>query len=71
MIVVGQNGLNVFCFGIFLTVIGHALVVEINPGLAPQILVTIVGTVAQIAVAYYLEWIKGRGRAAAAGGGGG
>ena len=71
VIVVGQNGLNVFCFGIFLTVIGHALVVEINPGLAPQILVTIVGTVAQIAVAYYLEWIKGRGRAAAAGGGGG
>ncbi|MBL8838494.1 MAG: OpgC domain-containing protein [Alphaproteobacteria bacterium] len=70
IIVCGQNGLNVFCVGIFLTVIGHALVVEINPGLAPQILVTIVGTVAQIAVAYYLEWLKGRGRAAAAGGGG-
>ncbi len=66
IIVVGQNGLHVFCFGIFLTVLGHAIVVEMDPAFAPQIVVTVAGTLAQIAVAYYLEWLKGRGRAAAA-----
>jgi hypothetical protein len=69
LIVVGQNGLNVFCFGIFLTVIGYALVGEMNPAFAPHMVVTVGGTLAQIAVAYYLEWLKGRGRAAAAQGG--
>jgi hypothetical protein len=69
VIVVGQNGLNVFCFGIFLTVLGHAIVVEMNPAFAPQIVVTVAGTLAQVAVAYYLDWLKGRGRAAAARGG--
>jgi len=67
-VVVGQNGLNVFCFGIFLTVLGHAAVVEMNPAFAPQIVVTVGGILAQVAVAYYLDWLKGRGRAAAQGG---
>ena len=68
IVVIGQNGLNVFCFGIFLTVLGHAAVVEMNPAFAPQIVVTVGGVLAQIAVAYYLDWLKGRGRAAAQGG---
>jgi hypothetical protein len=68
IVVIGQNGLNVFCFGIFLTVLGHAVVVEMNPAFAPQIVVTVGGTLAQVAVAYYLDWLKGRGRAAAQGG---
>ena len=59
MIVCGQRSLEVFCVGVFLSFVGHFLIELISNTIAFQILVSIAGIGAMIAVATYRTWTKG------------
>jgi hypothetical protein len=59
MIVCGQRSLEVFCVGVFLSFVGHFLIELISNSIAFQILVSIAGIGAMIAVATYRTWTKG------------
>ena len=53
----GQHSLEVFCVGIFLSFVGHSILI-LYPGVAMQILVSFVGIGLLCAVAYFKEWTK-------------
>jgi hypothetical protein len=57
-IVCGQQSLEVFCFGIFLSFGAHFALVEISGTLPMQILVSVAGISAMTALAYYRSWSK-------------
>jgi hypothetical protein len=57
-IVCGQQSLEVFCFGIFLSFGAHFALVEISGALPMQILVSAAGISAMTALAYYRSWSK-------------
>ena len=56
-IMCGQHSLEVFCVGIFLSFVGHSILI-LYPGVAMQILVSFVGIGLLCAVAYFKEWTK-------------
>jgi hypothetical protein len=61
LVIMGQNALNVFCFGIFLTVLAHALMIELEGRYLAPVLATLGGAVAMYLLALWGEWTKGRG----------
>ena len=54
----GQQSLEVFCTGIFLSFAAHFVLVEISGAIWMQILVSIVGILMMTALAYYRSWSK-------------
>lgn len=59
----GINSLPIFCIGIFLSVAGHALLVEYGSTLANQAVVTAAGALSLLVLAKLLSWYKNQGRA--------
>jgi hypothetical protein len=57
-IVCGQQSLEVFCAGIFLSFAAHFALVVISGGLPMQFLVSLVGIGAMTGLAYYRSWSK-------------
>jgi hypothetical protein len=58
-ILCGQHSLEIFCLGVFLAFAAHFAKVEVSPGIPMQILVSILGILIMIAVAWLLSWYKG------------
>jgi hypothetical protein len=54
----GQQSLEVFCAGIFLSFAAHVVLVEISGAIWMQIAVSIVGILMMTALAYYRSWSK-------------
>jgi len=64
MILCGQHSLEVFCFGIFLSFLGHFITSEISRSVGMQIAISVLGILAMIGVAWLISWykdIEGRG----------
>jgi len=57
-ILCGQNSLEVFCLGIFLSFAAHFAMVELWDGVSMQILVSALGIVAMVATAALITWYK-------------
>lgn len=55
----GQQSLEVFCLGIFLSFFAHLWLVEVNDSLVSQIAVSIVGFSVMTGFALYLRWFRG------------
>jgi hypothetical protein len=58
VIVCGQRSLEVFCFGVFLAVVAHVVLVEVSSDIRMQILVSAVGIGMMTALAFYGAWSK-------------
>ncbi|MBS7588985.1 OpgC family protein [Ancylobacter defluvii] len=56
MILCGQNSLEVFCFGVFLSFAAHFVLNEINGSLAMQFLMSAAGIVLMVALSVLLSW---------------
>jgi len=54
----GQQSLEVFCAGIFLSFAAHFVLVEVSNAIWMQIVVSIVGILMMTALAYYRSWSK-------------
>jgi hypothetical protein len=54
----GQQSLEVFCAGIFLSFAAHFALVEISSGVGMQVTVSILGIAAMALLAYYRSWSK-------------
>jgi hypothetical protein len=54
----GQQSLEVFCSGIFLSFAAHFVLVEVSGALWMQVLVSFAGIAAMTALAYYRSWSK-------------
>ena len=54
----GQQSLEVFCSGIFLSFAAHFVLVELSGALWMQLLVSFAGIAAMTALAYYRSWSK-------------
>lgn len=61
----GVNSLPIFCVGIFLSVAGHALLVEYGSTLSNQAVVTATGAFLLLVLAKFFSWYKSRARARA------
>ena len=59
----GQQSLEVFCTGIFLSFAAHFVLVEISGAIWMQIVVSIVGILMMTALAYYRFWSKNADKA--------
>jgi hypothetical protein len=62
VIMCGQNSLNIFCLGIFLSVLAHFLLSEFDSGVVAQVIASLSGLLIMCGAAYYLSWAKRRGR---------
>jgi hypothetical protein len=58
MIKCGQQSLEVFCFGVFLAVLAHIVLVEVSNAIWMQIVVSAVGIAMMTVLAYYRSWSK-------------
>jgi hypothetical protein len=58
MIKCGQQSLEVFCFGVFLAVLAHVVLVEVSNAIWMQIVVSAVGIAMMTVLAYYRSWSK-------------
>jgi hypothetical protein len=54
----GQQSLEVFCSGIFLSFIAHFVLVEVTGEIWMQVVVSLAGIAAMTAIAYYRSWSK-------------
>jgi hypothetical protein len=54
----GQQSLEVFCIGIYLSFIAHFILVEVSGTVWMQLLVSIAGITVMTALAYYRSWSK-------------
>jgi uncharacterized membrane protein YadS len=63
-VLLGQNSLPVFCFGIFFGFIAR-LGLEYDDGMAMQAGVNLCGAAAMVAVAALSAWYRAKGRSAA------
>ena len=64
MILCGQHSLEIFCLGIFLSFLGHFVTSEISRSVGMQILISALGILTMIAVAWLITWyntIEGKG----------
>lgn len=57
-ILCGQHSLEIFCLGVFLAFAGHFALVEVSPGIPMQILVSLLGILIMVTVAWLLSWYK-------------
>ena len=57
-ILCGQHSLEIFCLGVFLAFAGHFAMVEIYDGVGMQIVVSVAGIAAMIAVAALISWYR-------------
>ena len=57
-IICGQHSLEIFCLGVFLAFAGHFAMVEISDGIGMQILVSALGVVVMVGVAWLITWYK-------------
>ncbi len=57
-ILCGQHSLEIFCLGVFLAFAGHFVMVEFYPGVAMQVLVSVVGVAVMIGTATLISWYK-------------
>jgi hypothetical protein len=57
-IICGEHSLEIFCLGIFLSFAGHFMLVEISNRAWMQILVSLVGILIMIGVAWVMNWYK-------------
>jgi hypothetical protein len=57
-ILCGQHSLEIFCLGVFLAFAAHFIKVEISGGIPMQIVVSALGILIMIAVAWLLAWYK-------------
>jgi hypothetical protein len=57
-ILCGQHSLEIFCLGVFLAFAGHFVMVEFYPGVAMQVLVSVVGVAVMIGTAALISWYK-------------
>jgi hypothetical protein len=48
----------VFCFGVFLAVLAHVVLVEVSNTIWMQIVVSVVGIAMMTVLAYYRSWSK-------------
>jgi hypothetical protein len=55
----GQHSLEIFCLGVFLAFAAHFLTIEVSPGIAMQVTVSVLGIAIMVAVAWLLSWYKG------------
>jgi hypothetical protein len=62
IILCGQQSLEVFCFGILLSALGHFLLSEYNSAIVIQLAVNVVGIVALCLIAKMIDWYKSVGR---------
>jgi len=64
MILCGQHSLEIFCLGIFLSFLGHFVTSEVSRAVYVQILISLLGILVMIAVAWLLTWyntVEGKG----------
>ena len=61
----GQQSLEVFCAGIFLSFAAHFVLVEISGAIWMQIAVSIAGILMMTVLAYYRSWSKNADKAPA------
>jgi hypothetical protein len=64
VILCGQHSLNIFCLGIFLSFLGHFLLVEISQAIPMHVTVSAAGILIMFGTAYFLTWSKQRARPA-------
>jgi hypothetical protein len=67
VILCGENSLEIFCLGVFLSFIGHFFLVEVSGGIAMQALISVLGIALMSATAALMTWYKvteGRGTGA-------
>ncbi|MBI3433943.1 MAG: OpgC domain-containing protein [Proteobacteria bacterium] len=57
-ILCGQHSLEIFCLGVFLSFVGHFMMVEISRGVGMQIIVSLLGIVIMVGVAWLFAWYK-------------
>jgi len=62
VILCGQHSLNIFCLGIFLSFLGHFVLVEISQAIPMHLAVSAAGTLIMFGTAYFLTWSKQRRR---------
>lgn len=61
----GENSLEIFCLGVFLSFAGHFAMVEISSGILMQVAISILGILIMSGVAALMTWYKGlEGRSA-------
>ncbi|WP_291861433.1 OpgC domain-containing protein [Bradyrhizobium sp.] len=58
LVVCGQQSLAVFCVGVFLSFVGHFLLIMSSGSLLSQIFVSVSGFAIMTLVAYYISWSK-------------
>jgi hypothetical protein len=61
----GQQSLEIFCFGILLSALGHFLLSEYNSALLTQLAVNVAGVLVLFATAKMIAWYKGMSRTTA------
>jgi hypothetical protein len=66
----GQQSLEVFCFGILLSALGHFLLSEYNSAIVTQLAVNVTGILALCLTAKMIAWYKSMGRTQSTGGAG-
>jgi hypothetical protein len=62
IILCGQQSLEVFCFGILLSALGHFLLSEYNSAIVIQLAVNLAGVLALCLTAKMIDWYKSVGR---------
>jgi hypothetical protein len=62
IILCGQQSLEVFCFGILLSALGHFLLSEYNSTIVTQLAVNLAGVLALCLTATMIDWYKSVGR---------
>jgi len=59
LILCGQNSLEVFCFGVFLSFAAHFLLTEVSGGIAMQVAISAAGIALMVALSALLSWYTG------------
>jgi hypothetical protein len=62
IILCGQQSLEVFCFGILLSALGHFLLSEYDSGIVTQLAINLAGVLALCFTAKIIDWYKSAGR---------
>jgi len=58
MILCGQHSLEIFCLGIFLSFLGHFVTSEFSRSMGMQVLISVLGILVMIGVAWLITWYK-------------
>ena len=58
LILCGQRSLPVFCFGVFLSFGAHWILVQVSGGVFTQMLVSVVGIVLLVGIAWIATWYR-------------